>query len=55
MKWPDDFNVKQSRAWDEFHVHWVDTVAKKETQAAKKSGKAFPPVIKTYDQYKLKR
>jgi microcin C transport system substrate-binding protein len=55
VKWPDDFNVKQSRAWDEFHVHWVDTVAKKETQAAKKSGKAFPPVIKTYDQYKLKR
>ena len=24
-------------------------------EAAKKSGKTFPPVIKTYDQYKLKR
>ena len=55
VKWPDDFNVKQSRAWDEFHVHWVDTVAKKETQAAKKSGKTFPPVIETHDQYKLER
>jgi len=55
VKWPDDFNVKQSRDWDEFHVHWIDTAAKKETQAAKKSGKTFPPVIKTYDQYKRKR
>jgi len=54
VKWPDDFNVKQSRDWEEFHVHWVDPAAKKETQAAKKSGKTFPKVIKIYDQYRRK-
>ena len=52
VKWPEDFNLKQSRRWEEYHVHWIDVDAKAETQEAKKTGKAFEKVIKVFDQWK---
>jgi microcin C transport system substrate-binding protein len=52
VKWPEDFNVKQSRRWEEFHVHWIDADAKAETVEAKKTGKTFEKVIEVFDQWK---
>ena len=52
VKWPDTFNAKQSRDWEELHVHWIDPAAKVETMAAKKNGKAFEKVVKVHDQYR---
>ena len=54
MKWPKGFNVKESRSWDEFSVHWIDEEAKAETEKAKTDNKSFPPSIKTFDQYMRK-
>ena len=52
VKWPENFNLKESRDWEEFHVHWIDTDAKTETIEAKKTGKTFEKVIKVFDQWK---
>jgi microcin C transport system substrate-binding protein len=52
VKWPDSFNAKQSRDWEELHVHWLDPAAKVETMAAKKNGKAFEKVVKVHDQHR---
>ena len=52
VKWPDGFNVKQSRDMEEYHLHWIDTAAKAETQKAKKSGEKFKKTIKVFDQYR---
>lgn len=49
--WPEDFNVKLARHYEEFWVHWVDGEKKEETLAAKRSGKTFPPVVAVHDQY----
>jgi len=54
VKWPKGFNVKESRRWDEFSVHWIDEEAKAETEKAKVENKSFPPSIKTFDQYMRK-
>jgi len=32
-------------------VHWIDTDMKAETEAARREGKAFDPVITVYDQW----
>jgi hypothetical protein len=37
---------------EEFHLHWIDTDVKAQTQEAKKSGKKFKKTIKVYDQYR---
>ena len=52
VKWPDGFNVKQSRDMEEYHLHWIDTAVKTETQKAKKSGEKFKKTIKVFDQYR---
>ena len=52
VKWPDAFNAKQSRAWEEFHVHWINPADKKATLDAKKGGKTFDKVVKVHDQYR---
>ena len=52
VKWPDGFNVKQSRDMEEYHLHWIDTAVKAETQKAKKSGEKFKKTIKVFDQYR---
>jgi microcin C transport system substrate-binding protein len=52
VKWPKDFNVARSRYVDEFSVHWIDQDLEKETRAARKTGKTFPPAVRVFDQFK---
>jgi microcin C transport system substrate-binding protein len=52
VHWPDDFNVKLASDFEEMWVHWLDPEEKKETLAAKRSGKPFPPTVKIYDQHR---
>ncbi|HRX56733.1 MAG TPA: hypothetical protein P5016_19630, partial [Verrucomicrobiales bacterium] len=48
------FNVKIAYDAMEAGVEWVDEDIKKETLAAMRSGKAYPEVLKVYDQYRVK-
>lgn len=52
LKWPEGFNVAQSRYAYEFMVHWIDQDAKAAVTAARRSGKTFPVQILTFDQFK---
>ena len=52
IRYPDDFNVKHSRKWDEYYVEWIDTKLKQETLAARKNDETFEPEINVFDQYK---
>jgi microcin C transport system substrate-binding protein len=54
IKWPKDFNVELSTAAGQYGLAWIDEDAKKETLAARASGKTFPPFIHVYDQWKQK-
>ena len=54
VKFPEFFDGMESREPGEFHVHWIDVDAKKETLEAMKSGKAFEKSILTIDPYKLR-
>ena len=51
IRYPEGFNYKHTRRWDELFVHWVDSDLKEETQAAKNSGQKFEPEINFYDQF----
>jgi microcin C transport system substrate-binding protein len=51
---PKEGNVKISTQFEEYRLFWVDEALKKETEEARKSGKTFPAVIRTLDQYKEK-
>ena len=54
VRYPEGYNVKESRQPHEFHVHWLDSNLKavtfKEMADGKKSG---APVIEVHDQYKI--
>ncbi len=53
VKWPQAFNVAQSRDFEEFFVHWLDVDERKEVEAARKSGRTYPDGgVKVFDQYK---
>jgi microcin C transport system substrate-binding protein len=52
VKFPENFNHKHSDSAGELFVHWFDPAVKEETLAARRSGQAFEPQIKVYDQYK---
>jgi len=52
IKWPADFNVAQSRSPEEFFLHWIDQDEKKATDEARRTNKAFPAQILTYDKYR---
>ncbi len=54
VKFPETFDVKESREPVEFHLHWIDVKAKEETQKALDTGKAFEKVIKVHDPYGLR-
>lgn len=54
IRWPKDFNVRFSQYPGQFGLEWIDPQAKKDTLAARSDGKTFPPVVKTYDQWKRK-
>jgi microcin C transport system substrate-binding protein len=57
VRWPDCENTRfcPPIVYDphEVFVFWVDDEVKKETQAARRSGKVFPEVIKTIDVYRM--
>ena len=52
VRYPDYFTHRYSSSAGELFVHWIDTELKREVQAARKSGQAFPPMITVYDQWK---
>ncbi len=56
VRWPDSDTTKFSPpiVYDphEVHVFWVDQEMKKETQAARRTGKAFEEVSKVVDAYR---
>jgi microcin C transport system substrate-binding protein len=51
---PEDYHVKLGKSFTEYMLFWVDEDKKKETLDARRTGATFPPVIRTYDQYKRK-
>ena len=51
LKYPEGFNYKHSRMFDELYVHWIDTDIKQETLDARSDGVTFEPQITIYDQY----
>jgi len=52
VRYPDFFNHKYSGSAGQYFVHWIDEDMKKETLAARKSGKTFEPSIRVYDQFR---
>lgn len=54
VKWPADFDSKQSLDFENFWVMWIDQDAQKEALAAKAEGRNLPVQILTYDKYKEK-
>ncbi|MES2705952.1 MAG: extracellular solute-binding protein [Verrucomicrobiota bacterium] len=52
LRYPQDGNVMQSRVPDDFHLFWIDQDLKRETLAAKRAGKTFPPEFPVWDQFK---
>lgn len=53
LRWPEGFNVRSSRDWEEFHLFWVDAAMKEETRRALASGSpAFPPSVRSFEQFR---
>ena len=55
IKWPEDFDVKSSRDFEEYMVFWIDEEEKEETIRAMRKGESFPPAIEVFDKYRLKQ
>ena len=53
LKFPDDFDVKESHYVFEGQQFWFDDTVKKETKAAMKAGDKFPVSVNVHDQYKV--
>jgi microcin C transport system substrate-binding protein len=51
MRYPENFSNKHASGPGELFVYWIDTQAKEETLAAKKSGETFEASVKIYDQW----
>ncbi|MFO7550461.1 MAG: extracellular solute-binding protein [Haliea sp.] len=51
VRYPEGFSYKHSDGPGELFVHWIDTEMKEETEAARRAGETFEPVIKVYDQW----
>lgn len=51
IRFPESFNVKLASGASEYFLAWIDEPTKTETLQARETGKTFPPVIKTYDQF----
>lgn len=52
MRFPDGFDYRHSSGAGQLFVHWLDVEAKAETQAAKRSGRTWPPSVRVYDQFR---
>ena len=54
MKYPKDYNVRESREPFEFHIQWIDSEEKARTLKAMEDGKASGTAsIRVFDKYKL--
>jgi len=53
LKFPDDFDVKESHYVYEGQLFWLDDSAKKETKSAMKADEKFPVKINVHDKYKV--
>lgn len=51
IRYPDDFNVRLSRASGEYYLAWIDAERKVETLAGKQQGVDFGSGVEVYDQY----
>jgi len=54
IKYPEGFDARVTDTWDQFGLMWVDAEERKAVRSAMKSGKTYEPIIKVFDQYKLK-
>lgn len=55
IKWPEDFNVRQSESWEQWWLHWIDEEEKVATlKAVRRGEKLSDPVIRVFDDYKPK-
>jgi len=52
VRMPADGNVRIATSFSEYSLYWIDEDLRKETEEARKSGQAFAPAIKVYDQFK---
>lgn len=52
VKYPDDFNVKQSRGPGQYFVDWTEPGERERIEAAQRAGESLPASIETYDQYR---
>ena len=52
VRFPENFNHRHSNGAGQLFVHWLDTAAKEETKAARKSGKTWPAVVAVFDQHR---
>jgi microcin C transport system substrate-binding protein len=51
LRYPEGFSHKHAQGPGEAFVHWIDSDMKAETEAARRSGERFDPVIRVYDQW----
>jgi len=51
LRYPEGFSHKHAQGPGETFVHWIDTDMKAETEAARRDGTRFDPVIRVYDQW----
>ena len=55
LRWPENFNVRTSRDWEEFHLYWVDGAMKEATRRAMADGTAaFPPSVRSFDKFRIR-
>jgi microcin C transport system substrate-binding protein len=52
IKWPKDFDAKQSLDYQNLWLMWIDQDAQKDALAAKAEGRSLPVQILTFDKYK---
>ena len=55
LRWPENFNVRSSRDWEEFHLFWVDGAMKEATRRAMADGTAaFPPSVRSFEKFRIR-
>jgi microcin C transport system substrate-binding protein len=52
VRWPDYFQVPRFMFYTAPGVFWIDETLHRESLDARKEGRVFPPVTKTYDRWK---
>jgi microcin C transport system substrate-binding protein len=54
VQWPEAFNVRTSRDWEEYYLFWIDPAVRTGTLEAMKDGRTFTPVNRVYDQFRTR-